>query len=125
MSIWTKLAGIVVLVLAILAGVREIRRSADAAGYSRAQAETQALATAQAQRNAELMRAAELRYTVIQPVRDRFITNTITEIRHVTSELAACPVPGPAVRLLNDAAKCASSDSPSPCGPGDGLRTAQ
>lgn len=38
--------------------------------------------------------------------RDRVITKTITEVRHATVPLADCPLPAPAVRVLNDAARC-------------------
>lgn len=122
MGIWTKLAGLGILVLAIGAGLAWVRHEADATGYARAQAETQAVATEQAQRNAELMRAAELRYTVMQPVRDRFITNTITEIRDATQNLAACVLEPRALSMLRDAAQCARSDQPAACGAGDGVR---
>jgi leucyl aminopeptidase (aminopeptidase T) len=122
MSIWAKLASLCILVLAILAGLWKVWHTADKAGYERAQAEAQAVATAQAQRNAELMRAAELRYTVMQPVREKLITQTLTEVRYVTTNLAACVLEPDAVRMLNDAAICASSNSAAACGPGDGLR---
>lgn len=122
MNITARATLLALIVLAVLAGVWKVWHAADKAGYQRAQAEAQALATAQAQRNLELQRAAERRYTVVAEVREKVITNTITEIRHATANLAACPVPVPAVRLLNHAAKCASSDSSAACGPGDGLR---
>jgi hypothetical protein len=125
MSIWAKLASLCILVLAILAGLWKVWHTADAAGYARAQAEAQAVATAQAQRNAELMRAAELRYTVMQPVREKLITQTITEVRYETANLAACPVSAGAVRLLNAAAICASSNSAAACGPGDAVPAPQ
>lgn len=63
-------------------------------------------------------RAAELQQVAQTVYRDRFITQTITEIRHVTDPLAACPVPPDAVRMLNDAAACARSDRPASCGSG-------
>ena len=122
MSIWAKLASLGILVLAILAGVWKVWHTADATGYARARAEAQAVATAQAQRNAELMGAAELRYTVMQPVREKLITQNITEVRYVTQNLAACVLVPDAVRMLNNTAQCASSDQPAACGPGDGLR---
>jgi hypothetical protein len=125
MSIWAKLASLCILVLAILAGLWKVWHTADAAGYARAQAEAQVVVTEQAQRNAELMRAAELRYTVMQPVRDVYITKTIREIRDATQNLAACVLEPRALSMLHDAAKCASGDSAAACGSGDGLRSAE
>lgn len=63
-------------------------------------------------------RAAEVveRVTVQTVYRDRFITNTIKEIEHAAQPLAVCPVPADAVRLLNDAARCAREDRPAACG---------
>lgn len=63
-------------------------------------------------RQAETLVAAQAVY------RDRYITQTITEIRHVTDLLAACPVPPAAVRMLNDAAACARGDRPASCAAG-------
>lgn len=74
------------------------------------------------QKNRDLQRSAEKRYTVVQGIRDRFIVQTIREIRHAAAPLASCPVPEPARGLLNDAADCARGDSPSACGADDGVR---
>lgn len=74
---------------------------------------------AQRDRNIELQRAAEKKYTVAAEVRDRFITRTVTEVRNATVSLASCPVGADAVRLLNNAARCAGEDRPASCGAGD------
>lgn len=87
-----------------------------AIGYDKRAAEDKTAAEAQTARNRELQRAAETRYVVQAQARDRFIVQTVTEVRHVTDPLASCPVPADAVRLLNDAARCASADSAAACG---------
>lgn len=92
------------------------RREADAAGYKRALDEARIVADAQAERNRELQRMAERRYVVQAGVRDRFIVQTVTEVRHATVHLASCPVGADGVRLLNDAAACAREDRPATCG---------
>lgn len=117
MSLTARLIAFLLLVLAGLAGAWRVHVKADAAGYARAQAGASAAAEALRQRNFELQRAAEKRYTVAAETRDRFITNTITEVRYATVHLAACPVGADAVRLLNAAAACARGDSAA-CGPG-------
>lgn len=87
-------------------------------GRQEVRAEVAAQVSAQAERNRELQRAAEKRYTVVAEVRDRFIVNTVTEVRYATKHLAACPVGSDAVRLLNDAAACARGDSAAACDAG-------
>jgi Tfp pilus assembly protein PilE len=91
-------------------------------GRQEVRAELAAAMKAQTERNRELQRAAEKQYTVQAGVRDRYIVKTITEVRHATESLAACPVPAAAVGLLNDAADCARGDSPSACGTGEPVR---
>ncbi|CAN7676657.1 hypothetical protein LJR039_005395 [Pseudorhodoferax sp. LjRoot39] len=78
------------------------------------------------QRESNRSRAAEVEQRVVTQTvyRDRFITKTIKEIELVTEPLAACPVPADAVRLLNDAARCAREDRPAACGADDALRNA-
>mgnify|MGYP001573557562 CR=1 FL=1 len=71
----------------------------------------------------DLQRAAELRYTVKAETRDRFITKTLTEVRYVTQHLVSCPLGAPAVRVLNDAAACAREDRPASCGAGEPVRS--
>lgn len=75
------------------------------------------------QRESNRGRAAEVEQrVVVQTVyRDRFITKTIKEIERVTEPLAACPLPAGAIRLLNDAARCAREDRPAACGADDAM----
>lgn len=70
------------------------------------------------QREGNRGRAAEVEQRVgIQTVyRDRFITKTVKEIERVTEPLASCPVPADAIRLLNDASRCAREDRSASCG---------
>jgi hypothetical protein len=78
------------------------------------------------QRESNRGRAAEVEQrVVVQTVyRDRFITKTVKEIERVTEPMASCFVPPAAVRLLNDAARCAREDRPAACGADDGVRNA-
>lgn len=113
------LAGAALIALGALALVAwdsaRIKR-AEARGDTRARAELKAQADAQTDRNRELQRAAETRYTVQAGVREEFIGYTITEIRHVAAPLASCALPD-AVRVrLNAAARCAGGDHAAPCG---------
>lgn len=120
----------VLLAVAAVSGVSYLKGRSDGAKavtteWKLAQAETDRLARAQQDRNRDLQRAAELRYTVQAETRDRFITQTIVEIRHEAAPLAACPVPD-AVRVrLNAAARCAGGDHAAPCGAGEPLPVAR
>lgn len=67
---------------------------------------------------------AEQRVVTQTVYRDRFITKTVKEIERVTEPMAACPVPAGAVRLLNDAARCAREDRPASCGADDAVPNA-
>lgn len=128
MSIYARLALVLVIVASIAAAwwkFEHALNAREARGYARAQQEAKEVADAQAQRNRDLQRAAELRYTVQTEARDRFITKTVTEVRYATQPLAACPVPVDAVRLLNDAATCASENRPASCGAGEQMRDAK
>lgn len=80
------------------------------------QAEVQRTANRSRSYDAEQRQAAQTVY------RDKFITKTLTEIRYVTQNLAACVLEPDAVRMLNDASKCASEDRPSACAAGDAVR---
>lgn len=121
------LAGAALIVLGALALVAwdtaRIKR-AEARGDTRARAELKAQADAQTDRNRELQRAAETRYTVQAGVREEFIGYTIKEIRHVAAPLASCALPADAIRLLRNAAACANSDTPSTCSTGQPVRSA-
>lgn len=79
------------------------------------QAELQRTANRARSRDAEQRQAWQAVY------RDKFITKTLTEIRYVTQNLAACVLDPRAVRMLNDTAKCASEDRPASCGAGDAV----
>ncbi len=121
MSITARLIIIAAIVAAAVAGWWRLTAYYEGRGYTRAQAEARALADAQRERNRDLQRAAELRYTVTTAARERVITQIQAEVRYVTQHLATCPVGAGAVSLLNRAAECARQDRPAACGPGDGV----
>ena len=122
MSLYARLALLAAAVLLVLgigwkvrhagyvAGKAEVRQQWDAERV-RLQAEMQA----QLERNRELQRAAERNYVVQAGVRDRVITETITEIRYAAAPMAACPVPEPVRLRLNAAAACARGDRSAAC----------
>jgi hypothetical protein len=127
MSLYARLAALIVIVLAIAGAWWKFDRmlaAADMAGYARARAEDNAAMQAQRNRNLELQRAAEKRYVVQAGIRDHYIVETITEVRHETANLAACQLTPSAVRLFNDAADCARSDRASSCGHDEPVRDA-
>lgn len=78
---------------------------------------------AEVQRTANRSRSydAEQRQAVQTVYRDKFITKTLTEIRYVTQNLAACVLEPAAVRMLNDTAECTSEERPASCGAGDAV----
>lgn len=96
------------------------------------QVETKALEgeRARVEHQAELQRTAnrsrsyeaEQRHAGQTVIREKFITKTLTEIRYVTQNLAACVLEPAAIRMLHDAAKCASEDRPASCPVGDAVR---
>lgn len=69
--------------------------------------------------NRSRSRDAEQRHAATSTYRDRYITRTITKIRYVTQNLAACTLSPDAIRMLNDVAKCAEDDRPASCASGD------
>ncbi len=75
------------------------------------------------QRESNRGRAAGVEQRVVTQTvyRDRYITKTVKEIERVTEPMAACPVPADAVRLLNEAARCAREDRPAACGADDAV----
>lgn len=87
-------------------------------GRAEVRAAVAAEANAQRQRNLDLQRAAEKRYVVQAEVRERVITQTITEVHYAAAPLATCPVPADVVRLLNRASRCAGEGGPAACEPG-------
>lgn len=132
MSLYARLAALALAVV-ILAGIGwKIHHMGEVAGRADVQAKWNAAnvaaeraAQAQADRNRELQRAAELRYTVRTETRDRFIVATVTEIRHDTENLAACVLTPAAVQRLHDAAECAGADRPASCRSGNAVQSPQ
>lgn len=127
-----ELIGIAIVCAALIAGVawfshheRQIGRDEVTAKWNAEKLALQAQVQQQQDRNLELQRQAEKRYTVQAEVRDRYITRTVTEVRDATVSLAACPVGADAMRLLNDASHCASEDRPAACGAGDPVQPSQ
>lgn len=117
-----KLIAIAAAVAGAFFYVKHLERRADAAGYARSQAEYAAAAELQRETNRARANGAEVKQATQTVYRDRYITKSVKEIQYVTRELASCPVPPAAVRLLNDAAKCASEDRPTSCGADSGVR---
>lgn len=104
---------------------RNVGRAQVQVQWDAERARLQAQIAAQNERNIELQRQAEKRYTVQAQTRDRVITQTITEVRNATVSLASCPVPAGAISLLNAASRCASEDSAAACGAGDAVQPPQ
>lgn len=117
MSLAARIGFALAIVGAIVAGWWRITVHYEQRGYDRAQAEYAQQAEARRVRNADLQRAAELRYTVQTGVREEFIVTTVKELAHETADLAACRLSPGAVRVLNRAAECASSDTATACSP--------
>jgi len=80
------------------------------------QAEIQRTANRSRSYDAEQRQAAQTVY------RDKFITKTLTEIRYVTQNLAACVLTPAAIGMLNDTAECAAEDRPASCAAGDAVQ---
>ncbi|KQP37544.1 hypothetical protein [Pseudorhodoferax sp. Leaf274] len=78
-------------------------------------------AVRQADENRGRSAQVEERIVVQTVYRDRYLTKTVKEIERATQPLAVCPVPADAVRLLNDAARCAREDRPAACGAVDAV----
>lgn len=77
------------------------------------------VAATQEQRNRELQRSAELRYTVHAETRDRFFTKTIKEVHYEAAPLADCRIPEPVRVRVNAAAACARGDPGTVCAADD------
>ena len=125
MSIYARAAIVLASVLLVLGIGWKVHRAGVVSGRTEVQAKwdadrvkLQAAVHAQEVRNRELQRAAEKRYTVQAGVRDRFMTQTITEVRYAAAPLASCPVPELVRLYLNAASGCARGDSAAPCGDG-------
>lgn len=121
MSLTAKLVAVGLIALALLAGAWKVYHAIDKAGYTRAQAEYQAAAEFQREANRGRARVAEEKQAAQTVYRDRYIYRTTKEIDHAAQDLARCPVPRPAVRLLNDAARCAYEDRCPTGGVSDGM----
>jgi hypothetical protein len=115
MSLSAKLVALGLIVLALVAGFWKVWHTADRGGYERSQAEYQARAELQRETNRGRARVAEEKHAARTVYRDRFITNTVKEIRDVPSDGTGCLVAPRVVRLLNDAAACAREDRPGAC----------
>ena len=122
MSLYARLALLAAAVLLVLGIGWKVRHAGIEAGRAEVQQQwdaervrLQAEVHAQAERNRELQRAAEKRYTVVAAARERFITQTITEVRYAAAPMASCPVPEPVRLRLNAAAACARGDRSAAC----------
>jgi hypothetical protein len=115
-SLTARAIAIAILCAAVIAGWWRLTAYYDGRGYERRKQEDSKAAQEQTDRNRDLQRAAELKYTVQAGVREVFITNTVKEIRYDTQNLAACVLTPGAVRRLHDAAECAREDRPASCG---------
>jgi hypothetical protein len=120
-SIWAKLALSAALLVAAAAGVWKFWHSAEKSGYERRQREDEAAAEFQREANRGRARAAEQGEAKQAQVRTVYITKTIERVRNVTVPLASCPVPDAAVRMLNDAARCARQGRSPACAPDDAV----
>lgn len=122
MSVWAKLGVLVVAVLALLAGLWKVYHTGYLAAQTQGKLELQALelqykikVEEQQHLERDLQRAAELKYIVQEPVREKYITQTVKEIAYVTTNLAQCTLTQPAIQLLNAASSCASEDRAASC----------
>lgn len=119
MSLYARLAALALVLLAIGAAWWKLEvalNAREALGYKRAQAEAQAASELQREGNRGRTRQAEQKFAARVEVREKFIVETITEVRHAAQSLAVCPVPEPLRLLVNAAAECAGSDRPAACG---------
>lgn len=116
MSMYARAVAVLLLVAALVAGWWRLTAHHERIGYDRRKAEDEAAMELQREANRGRLRTAETQYAAQAEVRERFIAVTVKEIQHATASLAACPVPDPVVRLLNDAAECAGKDRPATCG---------
>jgi hypothetical protein len=119
---WVKPLALLLLVAGLITGYYWWRHRVAAEAVQMEQARVEHIAEQQRQANRSRSRDAETRYSTQTVIRERFITQTIMEVRHATDSLAACPVPEPAIRLLNRAAECARENRPASCGAGDSVR---
>lgn len=119
---WAKPVALLLLVAGLIGGYAWWQHRTEQRGAMQERARLEAQADLQREANRGRVRDAEAGYQARTIYRDRFITQTITEVRDATAGLAACPVPDAAVGLLNRAAQCAREARPAACGAGDGVR---
>lgn len=110
------------LAAAAIAGYLWWEHRTEQAGALAERQRLEAVADLQREANRDRSRIADQGYAARTVYRDRFITQTITEVRHATADIAACRLNADAVRLLNAAADCATEDRPATCGAGDGVQ---
>ena len=107
------------LAVALLGGYAYWQHRTEQRGVQAERARQADLAEQQRMQNRSRARDAELRLSSRQQVVERYFVITEKEFVHATAELASCPLPEPARRMLNDAAKCAREGRPAAC-QGDG-----
>lgn len=120
MSLYARLAALIVIVLAIAGAWWKFDRmlaKADAAGYERRAQEDKDAADKQTAGNRELGRLAEMHVQALATKREQFFTKAEKEIHDAAAPLATCPVPEPVRVRLNAALACAIGDSPAACDP--------
>lgn len=111
----TRLTVLGLILLALAAGIWKLWHTADKAGYERSQREYQAAAERQRESNRGAAHKAESTESIRTVYRTRVVTKIVKEIQDATAPLATCAVPSVAVRMLNDAAKCAREGGPATC----------
>jgi hypothetical protein len=107
------------LAVALVAGYAYWQHRAEQRGADAERQRLEALSDLQREANRDRSRVAEEGYAARTVYRDKFITKTVTEIRYVTQNLAACVLTPAATSMLNNAVRCATEDRPSGCGAGD------
>ncbi len=116
-----RLIAIVLAAAAAVAGYLWWEQRTEQAGAQAERARQDHLAEQQRMQNRSRARDAELRLSARQQVVEHYFVITEKEFVHATTDLASCPLPEPARRLLNDAAQCAREGGPAACGGDAGL----
>lgn len=117
-----RLIGLVALLAATVAGYAWWQHRAEQRGAQAERDRLEAVADLQREANRGRARDVEQAHAARTIYRDRFISQTITEVRHAAAPLAHCPVPADVGRLLNAAAECAREDRPTACAAGESMR---
>jgi len=97
-------------------GVERVRGSNARQALAEYKLASQQQAERQREARTQTARDAETKHVTQTVYRDRYITRVVKEIDREAAPLAGCPVPLGAVRVLNDAARCAREDRPAACG---------